>query len=103
MEGGEFSELVGLIYDTVLYPGVWPVLLNRLADALSALCSVIGSHDSSTDTTAVIAPRTDPQYLRSFTEYWARRPFIWNGGEKLPVGAVMVRDMIISRDEFCRT
>jgi hypothetical protein len=49
------------------------------------------------------APRTDPEYLRSFIGYWAGRAFIWNGGEKLPVGTVIVRDMIISRDEFCRT
>jgi DNA-binding CsgD family transcriptional regulator len=103
MEGGEFSELVGLIYGTVLDPDVWPVLLNRLADALSALCSFIGSHDSSTNATAMTAPRTDPEYLHSFTEYWARCAFIWNGGEKLPVGTVIVRDMIISRDDFFRT
>jgi len=103
MEGGEFSELVGLIYNAALDPGVWPVLLNRLADALSAQCSAIGSHDSSTKATAMVAPRIDPKYLHSFIEYWARRAYIWNGGEKLPVGTVIVRDMIISRDEFCRT
>jgi len=43
------------------------------------------------------------EYLRSFTDYWAGRAFIWKGVAKLPVGAVMVREMIISRDEFCRT
>jgi hypothetical protein len=99
----EFSELVGFIYDAALDPDVWPVMLNRLADALSAQCSVIGLLDSSTNAAAMTAPRTDPEYLRSFTEYWARRAFIWKGVEQLPVGTVMVREMIISRDEFCRT
>jgi DNA-binding CsgD family transcriptional regulator len=103
VEGGEFSELVGLIYDTALDPGVWPVLLNRLADALSARCGVIGSRNSSTNATAMTAPRTDPEYLRRFTEYWAGRAFIWKGMGKLPVGTVMVRELIIARDEFCRT
>jgi DNA-binding CsgD family transcriptional regulator len=103
MGDGEFSELVGLIYDAALDPDVWAVLLNRLADALSAQCGFIGSHNSSTNATAITAPRTDPEYLRSFIEYWARRAFIWNGGEKLPVGTIIVRDMIVSRDEFCRT
>jgi len=103
VEGGEFSELVGLIYDTALDPGVWPVMLNRLADALSAQCSVIGLLDSSTNAAAMTAPRTDPEYLRSFAEYWVDHAFIWNGGEKLPVGTAFVRDMIISRDEFSRT
>jgi hypothetical protein len=99
----EFSELVGLIYDAALDPGAWPVMLNRLADVLSARCAFIGSHNSRTNATAMTAPRTDPECLYSFIEYWARRAFIWNGGEKLPVGTVIVRDMIISRDEFCRT
>jgi len=56
----EFSELVGLIYDAALDPDAWPVLLNRLADALSARCGAIGSHNSSTNATAVTAPRADP-------------------------------------------
>jgi DNA-binding CsgD family transcriptional regulator len=99
----EFSELVGLIYDAALGSSVYPVMLNRLADALSARCGVIGSRNSSTNATAMTAPRTDPEYLRSFTEYWAERAFIWKGLTKLPVGTVMVREMIISRDEFCRT
>jgi len=99
----EFSELVELIYDAALDPDAWPVMLNRLADLLSAQCSAIGSHDSSTNATVMTAPRTDPEYLRSFIEYWARCAFIWNGGEKLPVGTAFVRDMIIPRDEFCRT
>jgi DNA-binding CsgD family transcriptional regulator len=99
----DVSQLIGLIYDAALNPEAWAVMLNRLADALSARCSAIGSHDSSTNATAMTAPRADPEYLRNFIEYWARRAFIWNGGEKLPVGTVIVRDMIISRDEFCRT
>lgn len=103
MQHEELSELIGLIYDTALDPGSWPVVLNRLADALSAHCSMIGSYNSSTDAAALTAPRTDPQYLRSFAEYWAGRDTIWKGGAKLPVGAVMVREMIICRDEFCRT
>ena len=90
MEDEGLSELIGTIYDTALDPYAWPVMLNRLADALSAQCSVIGLLNSSTNAAAMTAPRTDPQYLRSFTEYWAGRDFIWKGGAKLPVGTVMV-------------
>jgi DNA-binding CsgD family transcriptional regulator/PAS domain-containing protein len=103
MGGEEFSELIWSIYDTALDPGAWPVMLNRLADVLSAQCSFIGSHNSSTNAAAMTAPRIDPHYLSSFTEYWVGRDFIWKGGAKLPVGTVMVREMIISRSEFCRT
>jgi DNA-binding CsgD family transcriptional regulator/PAS domain-containing protein len=103
MGDDEFSELVGSVYDAASDPDAWPVFLNRFADALSAQCSAFGSHDSSTNATVMVAPRTDPEYLCSFIEYWAHRAFIWNGGEKLPVGTVIVREMIISRNEFCRT
>jgi len=103
MQREELSELIGLIYDTALEPGSWPVLLNRLADVLSAQCSVIGLLNSSTNAAAMTAPRTDPEYLRSFAEYWVGHAFMWKVGAKLPLGAVMVREMIISRDEFCRT
>jgi hypothetical protein len=74
MEIEELSELIGLIYDAALDHGAWPVMLNRLADVLSAQCSVIGSLNSSTNDAAVTAPRTDPEYLRSFIEYWAGTP-----------------------------
>jgi len=99
----KFSELIASIYDAALDPGAWPVLLNKLADALSARCGFIGSHNASTNVTAMTAPRTDPEYLRWYTEYWASRAFLWKGLAKLPVGTVMVREMIISRAEFCRT
>jgi DNA-binding CsgD family transcriptional regulator/PAS domain-containing protein len=103
MRHEELSELIGLIYNSALDPGSWPLVLNRLADALSAQCSLIGSHNSSTGGAAMTTPRTDPQYLHSYTEYWASRDFIWKGGAKLPVGTVMLRELIICRDEFCRT
>jgi DNA-binding CsgD family transcriptional regulator len=103
MGGEHVSDLVGLIYDAAFDPDVWPVMLNRLADRLSAMCTEMGSHNASTNTTAMIAPRTDPEYLKSFTEYWAGRNFIWKSGTKLPIGSVMIPEMLMSRDEFCRT
>jgi DNA-binding CsgD family transcriptional regulator len=78
-------------------------MLSRAADALSAQCGFIGSRNSHTNATAMTAPRLDPEYLHGFTEYWAGRAFIWKGAAKLPIGTVMVREMIISRDEFRRT
>jgi len=103
MEGKELSELIGLIYDAAMDPDAWPLMLNRLADLLSAQCSVIGLLNSSTNAAVMTAPRTDPEYLRSFTEYWAGHAFMWKVGAKLPLGTVVVREMIIPRDEFCRT
>jgi DNA-binding CsgD family transcriptional regulator len=103
MADEECSELIGLIYDAALDPSAWPAMLNRLADSISALGAQVGSYNSRTNAIATIAPRTDPEYLRSFTEYWANRNPIWKRSGRVPVGEVMVPEMVISRDEFCRT
>jgi len=70
------SQLIGLIYDAALNSDACPIMLNHFADALSARCGAIASHNSRTNLTAITAPRTDPEYLRSFIEYWADRAFI---------------------------
>src|SRR5215469_12855477 len=82
MEGEEFSELIGSIYDAALDPEAWPVIFSRLTDVLSAQCGVIGSYNAA----AMTAPRTDFESLRSFTQYWASRNPIWMGSGKTGTG-----------------
>jgi DNA-binding CsgD family transcriptional regulator/PAS domain-containing protein len=103
MEVAEFSELVGLIYDTALDPDAWPIMLNRLADILSTLCGVIRGCDSSIDVTAIKASQSDPDYFRSFTEWWARLNVAWKSSGKLPVSAIMVPEMVMPHHEFWHT
>jgi hypothetical protein len=86
MEGEEFSELIGLIYDAALDPGASPVMLNRLINALSAQCGVIGSYNPNTGAVAMAAVRTDPECFRSFTKYWASRNLILNGSSETETG-----------------
>lgn len=47
MRSDELSDFIGLVYDTALDLGDWPVVLNRLADLFSANGAVIGSHNST--------------------------------------------------------
>jgi DNA-binding CsgD family transcriptional regulator/PAS domain-containing protein len=82
MEVEEFSELIGLIYDGAFDPGAWPVMLNRLAERLSAKAAGILSLNSNTNAVAMTAPQIDPEALRSFTEYWASHDFVWKGWAK---------------------
>ena len=103
MRSDELSDLIGLVYDTALALDAWPVVLNRLADLFRATGAVIGSHNSTTSATAVIAPRTDPEYLRSFVEYWAKRDNFFKLGGQYPVGAVMMPETFMSREEYVRT
>jgi DNA-binding CsgD family transcriptional regulator len=99
----EVSDLIGLIYNTALDLDAWPVVLNRLADLFRANGAVIRSHNSITSVTAVIAPRTDPEYLRSFAEYWAMRDNFFRLGGQYPIGAVMMPETFMSRQEYVRT
>jgi len=103
MRSDELSDLIGLVYDTALALDAWPVVLNRLADLFRATGAVIGSHNSTTSATAVIAPRTDPEYLRSFVEYWAKRDNFFKLDGQYPIGAVMMPETFMSREEYVRT
>jgi hypothetical protein len=81
----DLSELVGLIYDTALDPDAWPTMLNRLADLLAASSGAqIASCNSRTQVAMHLAPRPDPEYLRSLVEYWTRRDIFRQRGGKSP-------------------
>jgi len=100
----DLSEFVGLIYDTALDPDACPIMLNRLADLLAATTgSHFGSYNSRTHVTTNVSPRQDPQYIRSFSEYWGSRDVFWQRGGNLPAGAVFMPETFISREEHCRT
>jgi DNA-binding CsgD family transcriptional regulator len=100
----DLSEFVGLIYDTALDPDAHPIMLNRLADLLAATTGAhFGSYNSRTSVTTNLSPRQDPQYIRSFSEYWGCRDIFWQRGANHPVGAVFMPETFTSRDEHCRT
>jgi DNA-binding CsgD family transcriptional regulator len=100
----DLSEFVGLIYDTALDPDAWPTMLNGLADLLAATTGAhFGSYNSRTYVTRNIAPRFDPEYIRSFSEYWAGCDVFWQRGANYPVGAVFMPETFMSREEHCRT
>jgi DNA-binding CsgD family transcriptional regulator len=100
----DLSEFVGLIYDTASDPDAYPAMLNRLADLLAATAgSHFGSYNSRSYVTTNLAPRHDPQYIRSFSEYWGSRDIFWQRGANYPVGSVFMPETFISREEHCRT
>jgi hypothetical protein len=99
----DLSEFVGLIYDTALDSDAWPPMLDRLADLLAATTGAhFGSYNSRTYVTRNIAPRFDPEYIRSFSEYWAGRDVFWQLGANYPVGAVFMPETFMSREEHLR-
>jgi DNA-binding CsgD family transcriptional regulator len=100
----DLSEFVGLIYDTALDPNAYPIMLNRLADLLAATTGAhFGSYNSRTSVTTNLSPRQDPQYIRSFSEYWGSRDIFWQRGANYPVGAVFMPETFMAREEHCNT
>src|SRR5205823_4228042 len=85
-------------------PDVWPRMLDRLADLLAATIGAhFGSYNSRTYVTRNVAPRFDPEYIRSFSEYWAGRDVFWQRGANYAVGAVFMPETFMSREEHRRT
>jgi hypothetical protein len=54
----DLSEVVGLIYDSVVDRNACPVMLSRLADLLGGTSGVqVGTYNSKTRLTKMLAPR----------------------------------------------
>ena len=97
----DLSEVVGLIYDSVVDRNACPVMLSRLADLLGATSGVqVGTYNSKTRLTKMLAPRLSSEELRSFSEYCLK---ITRCTRQHAVGAVIAPEALISRKDDCRT
>jgi DNA-binding CsgD family transcriptional regulator len=56
----EALTLIGRIYDAAIQSGLWPEALARLAAAVGGTRIVIGIHDLTTRSVAIMAPRMHP-------------------------------------------
>ena len=104
MSPGDFSDLIGLAYDAVFDARLWPIALDRIADGLAATSgAAIVSYNAQTRRRGLLYPRSSPEYIRSFLEYWCPRCPILYHGRNHPVAAVMQPEMFLPREEYCRT
>src|SRR5262245_46416647 len=68
----EESDLIGLIdliHEALLDGNLWPSVLAKIADAASANQIGMSSRDQQTGKFTIIAPRTDPQLIASYSEH----------------------------------
>jgi DNA-binding CsgD family transcriptional regulator/PAS domain-containing protein len=104
MSLGDLSELVESAYDAAFDPDSWPTVLDRLADLLTAASgAAIVSYNAQTRRRGLLYPRSPPEYVRSFLEYWCHRCPILHYGKNHPVAAVLQPEMFVSREEYCST
>jgi DNA-binding CsgD family transcriptional regulator len=96
-------EIVDFIYEAVLDPELWPSILSKLANVMDATQIAMATLDRRDQSFASIAPRTDPDLVTSYRQYWAFHNPLWTGTTNLPVGEVFTLDSLMPRGDFAKT
>ena len=99
----DVSALIGEIYDAAFEPTLWPGTLTRITDAVGGAQVMMGIHDFSTRSVRVIAPRMDPDHMRSYREHWGRGDLLWQRTNRAAVGEVLLAERYVSRAELMRS
>jgi DNA-binding CsgD family transcriptional regulator/PAS domain-containing protein len=99
----DFDELIGRIYDTAIDPQTWPATLNCIADITNANVAMIGSFNSTTREFTAISPRQDPERLEHYARHWACRNPLRQRAARVPVGVILVPEMLMPRDDYVRS
>lgn len=95
--------LIGGIYDAAFDPGLWPDTLARITDAVGGSQVMMGVHDFATRSLRVIAPRMSPEHLTFYATQWAADDILWKRTNRAPVGAVLLAERFVSRNELKAT
>ncbi len=99
----ELNTLVDMIYDAALDNELWPNVLRRLADLMRVPQVAMPSFDRRANLFATIAPRTDPDLLESYKEYWAFHDPVLAQATQRPAGEIYTVDSLMPREEFAST
>jgi DNA-binding CsgD family transcriptional regulator len=96
--------LVDRVYEAATDVGAWPAALAQIADALAARTTnlhVVGPAPGRSS--FLVAPRTDPDWLRVFVERWAAHNIVRDRGIAFPEGVVYRFADLMPRSEFDRS
>jgi DNA-binding CsgD family transcriptional regulator len=95
-------QLIGEIYDAAADVTRWPQVLQHVADAFGAEEAALGMV-SPIAVPWLIAPRSDPEFLRSYGEYYHSRNMFWRNMSRLPVGTGATDTMVMPKSELRAT
>jgi DNA-binding CsgD family transcriptional regulator len=101
--GKELIALIDLVYEAALDNDLWPGVLTKLTDAMGAAQVAMPSMDLRTNVVATIAPRFDPDLLKSWKDYWAFRDPVLLRAMSRPAGEIYTLDKLMPREEFAAT
>lgn len=99
----DLIALIDLIYEAIHDGDLWPSVLTRLADAMGASQVAIASLDKRANIVSTVAPRTDPNLVSLYKEYWAFHCPLWPHTALQPVGRAFALDSLMRREEFSAT
>lgn len=97
----DFPRLVDLIYEAAADARAWPGAMTAIADALGARAmsfEIVGPDGRKAP--FLVAPRTDPQWLRVYGERWSASNILRERGLLRPVGVAYRFDQLLPRDDF---
>jgi DNA-binding CsgD family transcriptional regulator/PAS domain-containing protein len=96
-------RLIRDIYDAAIEPQRWLGAIDCIGEAIRAATPGIGIYDFQTGAFSLVAPRTDPEWTRRYSEYWASRNVLWQRSAQMPVGALVRFETFMPRDVFDRS
>jgi DNA-binding CsgD family transcriptional regulator len=102
-------ELIGHIYDAALDGALWPEVLIRLSDAVGGAEVCMFDCNPRAHFAVLIAPRHDPDYVRTFTDAWLggdlqqRSNVVGHRLFDAPVGQVLDVRQLVTVEELVHT
>ncbi len=102
-EESELFALIDLIHEALLDGSLWPSVLVRLADATGAAQISMSSREPQTGMFTALAPRTDPDFVASYTEYWRHHNPLLPATFRWPAGKIYALDQLMPREAFAAT
>jgi DNA-binding CsgD family transcriptional regulator len=95
--------LIDLIYEATLDNDLWPEVLIKLADVIGASQVSMTSRDQRADIFKTLSPRTDPDFLASYRQYWRLQNPLWQRTISWRVGEIYRLDNLVPRKDYSAT
>ena len=98
--GPDLQSLILSIYDAAASLGGWPQPMAAITDVLGAGAMSLHVIGPDGKTLLLVAPRTDPQWLRVYGQRWSGSNMVRERGLVLPVGAIYQFESLMARYDF---
>lgn len=96
----DISNIIALIYDSAICDEVLPDALKAVARFLQVKDLAVGTFDADKCFHETLNLPIDPDFTRSYFEYWAARNFLWQATASLQVGELFSFHAAGPRYEF---